>query len=112
MDIDVRELKRLREQGLSMNEIGERLNVSAAKAYYELGKLGLAKRGTTKTKKKCPSCIYRGDAQGKNGCDYILITGHRRGCSVDECIKYEKGKRKQSKKEEEVVQVQPDKPCV
>ena len=29
----------------------------------------------------------------RNGCDYICITGHRRGCKVEDCNVYVKGKR-------------------
>lgn len=46
----------------------------------------------------CKSCIYsRTTSATKNmSCDYLLITGNRRGCKVGECDKYEKGKRKQN----------------
>ena len=42
----------------------------------------------------CRTCKYRAsDTNSKNGCDYIEIMGHSRGCSVTGCDKYEKGKR-------------------
>lgn len=43
--------------------------------------------------KKCKSCKYIGQKQAVNGCDYIIIIGHMRGCTVKDCDKYEKGKR-------------------
>lgn len=48
-----------------------------------------------KRRKRCGTCKYRGC--NENGCDYIYITGHRRGSSVEECSRYEKGKRIKAK---------------
>ena len=45
-------------------------------------------------KEKCKTCRYRAD-RGEFGCNYILIEGHSRGCSVANCTRYEKGKRLQ-----------------
>lgn len=48
------------------------------------------------TRKKCRTCCYRSrhsDTGGGN-CDYMLITGKRRGCPPDKCTKYQKGPRK------------------
>lgn len=42
---------------------------------------------------RCKSCKYRGSDCGYGNCDYILITGHMRGCDPENCDKYEKGKR-------------------
>ena len=40
--------------------------------------------------KKCHSCFYYG--RGSRTCDYILITGTRRGCPIDDkCSRYLKG---------------------
>lgn len=43
-------------------------------------------------RKKCKTCKYRAD-RGEWKCNYILIEGHSRGCSVENCTKYKKGKR-------------------
>lgn len=48
-------------------------------------------------KKMCKSCKH--SSSHSHGsidviCNYILDTGHRRGCPVGWCNKYEKGKRK------------------
>ena len=40
---------------------------------------------------RCGSCIYRGAQPPQSCCNYILITGHMRGCPVIGCRKYEKG---------------------
>lgn len=46
----------------------------------------------------CKTCRYRGIENGKvtNGCDYIEMEKHSRGCSVEECDKYVKGRRKKA----------------
>ena len=49
--------------------------------------------------KKCKTCQYRAYEHCVNGCDYILITGHARGCKVEDCDKYEKGAKIKVKKE-------------
>lgn len=52
---------------------------------------------TTTKKTHCINCVHRGYL-GHNGdgngliCQYILNTGHRRGCPGSNCDKYEKGK--------------------
>lgn len=46
------------------------------------------KDGTPTVPKRCKGCIYR-DSQGDRTCDYILITGKSRGCSVEECNHYQ-----------------------
>lgn len=42
---------------------------------------------------KCKTCIYRASKSAINGCDYIFIVGHSRGCAVKECDKYVRGQR-------------------
>ena len=44
--------------------------------------------------KKCESCIYRtyvGESEMEVACYYIVNTGHRRGCSIEDCNKYKEG---------------------
>ena len=50
------------------------------------------RRNAAKKRQRCKTCIYRA-YQGR-GCDYILITGERRGCKPEECDKNVKGKKK------------------
>ena len=40
----------------------------------------------------CRTCKYRASG-ARSGCDYIIHTGHERGCDPSECTKYEKGVR-------------------
>lgn len=52
--------------------------------------------------KRCSSCYfgttYARMSDGQRICDYILITGHRRGCPAgDDCDKYRKGRRRPMK---------------
>ena len=44
----------------------------------------------------CKTCVYSRTvcATMNMSCDYFLITGHRRGCKVGECDKYEKSETK------------------
>lgn len=52
-------------------------------------------------KERCCGCKYLGTLSGtlakKNCCDYLLLTGHSRGCSVENCDKKEIGKRSQKR---------------
>lgn len=43
---------------------------------------------------KCTHCGYRGMTGGRLSCDYILHTGHSRGCRPDKCTKFKQGTRK------------------
>ena len=43
--------------------------------------------------KRCHKCQYRGPENGAQCCDYILHTGHMRGCSILECDKFVKGRK-------------------
>ena len=112
--IDPEEVREYLRQDMTIKEISERLGVSYQLAYdyvrkkkYDPGYVKgiLEKQEQKKTKKrkenskqrakrrkKCETCQFRGEAN-KNGCDYILIMGHRRGCSPEDCDKYKKGKR-------------------
>ena len=54
--------------------------------------------GVKHNNKQCKTCIYRSNNHIQDGsgvyCDYITLTGHRRGCPPSPtCTKYVKGKR-------------------
>lgn len=54
-------------------------------------------------RKKCKTCRYRQahnnpTDQNKGNCNYIEIAGHSRGCAVEDCDRYVKGKRMERKK--------------
>lgn len=47
--------------------------------------------------KKTKSCIYGGKMSGIAICDYIGITGHSRGCPVEDCKKYKRRSKREQK---------------
>lgn len=51
--------------------------------------------------KKCLKCVYVGGNKRSRvpTCDYILIEGHTRGCSVLNCDKYKPGKAKRKRRD-------------
>lgn len=96
--------KELHSSGMKTREISEQLGVSYQTVWNWLNKVYVPKKKKDKPDKKapvrdnsdrhlCKTCKFRGCDQGKNGCDYIEIVGHSRGCSVEECTVYERGKR-------------------
>lgn len=38
-------------------------------------------------------CVYHPDSIKNGSCNYIIITGHRRGCQVEGCDKYSTGEK-------------------
>lgn len=103
--------------GKSNKEIAELMGVSTATVknrICENGLTGLRKQGGNHKKSDtqkietigmnidrhlCRSCKFRdGMAAVRGGCNYLVIVGHSRGCSVENCNVYEKGK-KVTKKE-------------
>ena len=46
-------------------------------------------RSGNEYRKRCRQCIYRGS--GINGCDYIILVGHSRGCLADACTRFVPG---------------------
>lgn len=61
-----------------------------------------AKPGWNVDRKKCKTCRYRqgpwDTRQGRGSCDYLGITGHMRGCTPEDCNRYVKGPRMDSRK--------------
>lgn len=54
-------------------------------------------KGHNKDRHLCKTCIYQSREKQVNGCDYILMEGHSRGCDVEDCDRYIKGKRKEKR---------------
>ena len=57
---------------------------------------------TVKKHCKHEDCAYRGHISPINQstdecCDYLILTGHSRGCPISTCDKYKKGRRKMTK---------------
>lgn len=85
--------KRRTDEGLPVN------NIEFEKGKAERRKIALEKRIKKAEEAaeaayicKREGCKYRAD-NTLHSCDYMLITGHRRGCPVEGCIRYEEGKR-------------------
>lgn len=53
----------------------------------------------------CLYCKYRSDHPTVNGCDYADLTKKSRDCTVEDCTRYEKGKRIKRRSEEANEQV-------
>lgn len=49
--------------------------------------------GTRIMRERCMTCKFRATPLAENGCNYIFINKKRRGCSPENCTKYEKGRR-------------------
>lgn len=88
-------IARLQAEGLSAKEISEKTGIPYGTVYYNMRRGEKAGMGPNADRKKCKTCQYRGI---KNGCDYIEIVGHSRGCSVESCTVYKKGARQEIKK--------------
>lgn len=99
--------------GKSNKEIAELMEVSVGTIknwVYENGLTGFRTRGGGRKEPQrgdgdnsdwhlCRSCRYRdGLATARGGCNYLAIVGHSRGCNVENCNVYERGK-KVTKKE-------------
>ena len=41
----------------------------------------------------CKKCKFRSSKPTVNGCDYCYLTGHLRNCPVENCTKFQPGKR-------------------
>lgn len=58
---------------------------------YEAKKAQKKKKDAYVCRRK--ACKYHTPTGYDYSCNYILVTGHRRGCPVDGCTKYARGKR-------------------
>lgn len=94
--------------GKSNKEIAEMMKVSVGTIknwVHENGLTGFRTRGVGRKEPQrgygynsdrhlCWSCRYRDRlATARGGCNYLAIVGHSRGCSVENCNVYEKGKK-------------------
>ena len=51
-------------------------------------------KGWNKDRHACKTCTYRTSPEMRRtgNCNFILLEGHSRGCAVEDCDKYQKGK--------------------
>lgn len=106
----------LATQGMGAPEIAKELDVPYSTVYYWLHPEKCGKKKSDGSRQKpavqeitpgwnadreaCKTCRFRPDkgmAKKGMGCDYLSLAGHSRGCSVEDCDKYEKGNRMEKK---------------
>lgn len=88
--------------GWSVEQIAKHYGITYATAKRELVRMGLYVTPETPntTKQDCKKCIYRGCLHNSTDsvnthltCNYILITGHIRGCPIEHCTHFTEGKK-------------------
>lgn len=112
--MSVREkIEPLIEEGLSPAEISKLTGYNYSTVWHAMNPEMITKieveppverpAGWNKNKKACKKCKYRGRCAGKrdkrnqlstqNGCNFIVLTGHMRGCKVEDCTRFVEGKK-------------------
>ena len=108
------------EQGMKAPEIAKKIDAKYSTVYNWLNpdkcrpkkkteeisvnyKNPNARPGWNADRKKCKTCRYRQAHNNptdlnKGNCNYIEIAGHSRGCAVEDCDRYVKGKRMERKR--------------
>ena len=88
------------EQGYQNKEIAEKTGIPvgtvgtyAAMFRKQKKKAEKESAGKNADRHLCASCKYRSARPEVNVCDYAGIMEHSRGCTVEDCTRYEKGKR-------------------
>lgn len=93
-----------KETGMAYNTVYYYLNPDKCKPKKQATEIPVdyknpdARPGWNADRKKCKTCQYRQahnnpTDQNKGNCNYIEIAGHSRGCAVEDCDRYVKGKR-------------------
>ena len=96
----------LAAQGMNSSQIARETGFSPGSVYYYMHPEKYKKQeipldyknpdaapGRNADRRKCRSCRYRARPEQVNGCDYIEIAKHSRGCDVEDCDRYVRGKR-------------------
>lgn len=97
---------KLAAQGMNSSQIARKTGISPGSVYYYMHpekrrrpeipmdyKNPDAAPGWNADRKKCRSCRYRARPEQVNRCDYIEHAKHSRGCVVEDCDRYVRGKR-------------------
>lgn len=107
-------------EGLSIEKVAEKLDVSIQTVKNTMIENNIPRRpkGPMRNKKKqmaavvpepkpangirCTdkvmrTCVYA-NTNGEISCDYIGVTGHMRGCSPDDCTRYERSTEKKKRR--------------
>lgn len=99
-------VRKLAAQGMNSSQIARETGISPGSVYYYMhpekykkAEIPLdyenpdAYTGWNADRKKCRSCRYRARPDQVNGCDYIEYAKHSRGCDVEDCDRYVRGRR-------------------
>ena len=108
-------ISELAAKGMTASEIARKTGINYKSVYYYMHrekykpkkktvaipvdyKNSDARPGWNADRKKCKTCRYRQahnnpTDRNKGNCNYIEIAGHSRGCAVEDCDRYVKGKR-------------------
>ena len=99
-------VRKLAAKGMNSSQIARETGISPGSVYYYMhpekykkAEIPLdyknpdAYTGWNADRKKCRSCRYRARPDQVNGCDYIEYAKHSRGCDVEDCDRYVRGKR-------------------
>ena len=97
---------RLAAQGMNSLQIARETGISPGSVYYYMHpekrrkpeipldyKNPDAAAGWNADRKKCRSFRYRARPEQVNRCDYIEHAKHSRGCAVEDCDRYVRGRR-------------------
>lgn len=99
-------VRKLAAQGMNSSQIARETGISPGSVYYYMHPEKYKKQeipldyknpdaytSWNADRKKCRSCRYRARPDQVNGCDYIEYAKHSRGCDVEDCDRYVRGKR-------------------
>lgn len=99
-------VRKLAAQGMNSSQIARETGFSPGSVYYYMHPEKYKKQeipldyknpdaapGWNADRKKCMSCRYRARPEQVNRCDYIERAKHSRGCSVEDCDRYVRGRR-------------------
>ena len=97
---------KLAAQGMNSSQIARETGFSPGSVYYYMHPEKYKKAeipldyknpdactGWNADRKKCRSCRYRARPEQVNRCDYIEHAKHSRGCAVEDCDRYVRGRR-------------------
>ena len=99
-------VRKLAAQGMNSSQIARETGFSPGSVYYYMHPKKYKKQeipldyknpdaytGWNADRKKCRSCRYRARPEQVNRCDYIEHAKHSRGCDVEDCDRYVRGRR-------------------
>lgn len=97
---------KLAAQGMNSSQIARETGFSPGSVYYYMHPEKYKKQeipldyknpdaaaGWNADRKKCRSCRYRARPEQVNRCAYIEHARHSRGCAVEDCDRYVRGRR-------------------